>query len=159
MFRNSVYCIIRATWVKPAYRSQHRWKHYLIELNYTDWDFSQRDANFFHNLLSKENNSWFDNLSKPLLPTTTISIFGNEWRCKRKLSRIMRFNLFLWWACLTLFLARVMPKRGLSEVLILASKVSWGETDGMALLKTYSKWVGVSSLSSREKLFSPTLDN
>tara|TARA_B110000881_G_scaffold187605_1_gene177039 strand:+ start:113 stop:271 length:159 start_codon:yes stop_codon:yes gene_type:complete len=52
-----------------------------------------------------------------------------------------------------------MPKRGLSEVLNLASKVIWDDTDGIALLKTYSKWVGVSSLSSLEKLFSPTLDN
>jgi hypothetical protein len=123
----------------------------LVELNYTDWDFSQRDANFFHNLLNKENNSSFDNLSKPLLPTTTISIFGNEWRCKRKLSRITRFNLFLSWACLTLFLAKVIPKRALFEELNLASSVIWGDTDGIALLKTNSKWVGVSSLSSLEK--------
>jgi hypothetical protein len=63
----------------------------------------------------------------------------------------MRFSLFLSWACLTLFLAKVMPKRGLSELLYLASKVIVGDTDGTALLKTYSKWVGVSSLSSLEK--------
>jgi hypothetical protein len=71
----------------------------------------------------------------------------------------MRFSLFLSWAYLTLFLGSVIPNRGLLVVLILASRVIWGETDGIASLKTYSKWVGVSSLSSREKLFSPTLDN
>lgn len=70
-----------------------------------------------------------------------------------------RFSLFLSCAYLTLFFAKVMPKRGLSEVLNLANKVIWDDTDGIALLKTYSKWVGVSSLSSLEKLFSPTLDN
>lgn len=98
-------------------------------------------------------------LSKPVFPTTTISVLGKVRWFSRKLSLISRLTLLRSEAFFTRFLGTVIPIRACPRELCRANRVSCGETEGMAFWKTFSKWEGDNSLSSRENEFSPTLIN